>query len=166
MVKPRGGLSHDKAVLACALLAGMPAVALALVLLWQRTHNPELQWTLSFLIVVSWLGFAGLARNQVARPLRTIANLLLALREGDYSFRAHEAHHGNPLGDALAEINELSSVLETQRRGAVEASALLRKVMEEIDVAVFAFDDDRALRLVNRAGERLLAQPGERLLGR
>jgi nitrogen fixation/metabolism regulation signal transduction histidine kinase len=38
--------------------------------------------------------------------------------------------------------------------------------MEEIDVAVFAFDGDRRLRLVNRGGERLLAQPAERLLGR
>lgn len=38
--------------------------------------------------------------------------------------------------------------------------------MAEIDVAVFAFDSDQKLRLVNRAGERLLQQPVERLLGR
>jgi len=38
--------------------------------------------------------------------------------------------------------------------------------MAEIDVAVFTFDDTQRLRLVNRAGERLLAQPSERLLGR
>jgi len=31
--------------------------------------------------------------------------------------------------------------------------------MAEIDVAVFAFDGEQRLRLVNRAGERLLAQP-------
>ena len=37
--------------------------------------------------------------------------------------------------------------------------------MEQIDVAVFAFDADLSLRLVNRAGERLLDQPPERLLG-
>jgi len=39
-------------------------------------------------------------------------------------------------------------------------------VMVEIDVAVFTFDGAQALRLVNRAGERLLAQPAEQLLGR
>jgi nitrogen fixation/metabolism regulation signal transduction histidine kinase len=33
-------------------------------------------------------------------------------------------------------------------------------------VAVFAFDQDEALRLVNKSGERLLAQPPERLLGK
>jgi nitrogen fixation/metabolism regulation signal transduction histidine kinase len=47
----------------------------------------------------------------------------------------------------------------------MEATALLRTVMAKIDVAVFAFDTDERLRLVNRSGERLLAQPAERLLG-
>ena len=39
-------------------------------------------------------------------------------------------------------------------------------MIEEIDVAVFAFDGDQRLRLVNRGGERLLGQPSERLIGR
>jgi nitrogen fixation/metabolism regulation signal transduction histidine kinase len=159
-------LPHDKAVLAFALLAGLPAVVLALGLLWSRTHQPSVQWCLSAVILVCWLSFAAIARNHVVRPLQTMANLLLALREGDYSFRARGAKHDDPLGEILAEINELGTVLQTQRRGAIEATALLRTVMAEIDVAVFAFDQDRVLRLVNRAGERLLAQPGERLLAR
>jgi two-component system, NtrC family, nitrogen regulation sensor histidine kinase NtrY len=37
--------------------------------------------------------------------------------------------------------------------------------MQEIDVVVFTFDGTHRLRLVNRAGERLLARPPERLLG-
>src|SRR4029079_16988002 len=52
------------------------------------------------------------------------------------------------------------------RLGAMEATALLRTVMAEIDVAVFAFDGEQRLRLVNRSGEKLLAQPSARLLGR
>ena len=59
----------------------------------------------------------------------------------------------------------MSSTLRAQRLGALEATTLLRKVMEEIDVAVFAFDGEQKLRLVNRAGERLLGEPAERLLG-
>ena len=165
MPQPRK-MSHDKIVLICALLAGLPAVVLALALLWWKFDEPAAQWTLSLLVVVSWLGFTLAARTQVVRPLQTMANLLLALREGDYSFRARGARHDDPLGEAMAEINTLGSVLQNQRRGAVEATALLRTVMEKIDVAVFAFDQDGVLRLVNRAGEKLLAQPGERLLGR
>jgi len=56
--------------------------------------------------------------------------------------------------------------MREQRLGALEATALLRTVMEEINLAVFAFDDEHRLRLANRAGEKLLAQPVERLLGR
>jgi nitrogen fixation/metabolism regulation signal transduction histidine kinase len=53
-----------------------------------------------------------------------------------------------------------------QRLGAFEATALLRTIMAEIDVAVFTFDPERRLRLVNRAGENLLRQPIDKLLGR
>src|SRR5579864_1178628 len=60
----------------------------------------------------------------------------------------------------------MGGTLLEQRLGALEATTLLRKVMEEIDVAIFAFDSEHRLRLVNRAGERLLAKPAERLTGR
>jgi signal transduction histidine kinase len=70
------------------------------------------------------------------------------------------------LDDVMLEVNQLGTTLRDQRLGALEATALLRKVMVEIDVAIFAFDDRQCLRLVNRAGERLLGHPVERLLGR
>jgi PAS domain S-box-containing protein len=97
--------------------------------------------------------------------LQTIANLLAALREGDYSIRARGASVEDGLGLALLEVNMLSETLRSQRLRALEATALLRRVIEEIDVAVFAFDGRHRLRLVNRGGERLLGQPAERLLG-
>jgi two-component system nitrogen regulation sensor histidine kinase NtrY len=69
------------------------------------------------------------------------------------------------MGEVMIEVNSLSETLREQRLGALEATALLRTVMEEIDVAIFTFDNENKLRLVNRAGERLLARPVERLLG-
>ena len=56
--------------------------------------------------------------------------------------------------------------LADQRIRAIEAAALLRRVVEEIEVPLFTFDPDQILRLVNSAGERLLQQPSVRLLGR
>ena len=88
-----------------------------------------------------------------------MANLLEALRESDFSFRARGARREDPLGETLLEINALADTLRDERLGSMEAGALLRTVMAEIDVAVFAFDDGRRLRLVNRAGERLLGRP-------
>jgi nitrogen fixation/metabolism regulation signal transduction histidine kinase len=38
--------------------------------------------------------------------------------------------------------------------------------MEEIEVAVFAFDNENKLRLVNVAGEKLLGMPSERMIGK
>ena len=95
-----------------------------------------------------------------------MSNLLAALREGDYSIRARGARADDALGEALLEINQLGETLRVQRLGAFEATALLRTIMAEIDVAVFTFDPERRLRLVNRAGENLLRQPIDKLLGR
>jgi len=66
----------------------------------------------------------------------------------------------------LLELNSLGDDLRAQRLGALEATALLRRVMEEIDVAIFAFDAAHALRLVNRSGATVLGRPPEQLLGR
>ena len=79
---------------------------------------------------------------------------------------AGAAAHDDALGEVVAEVNELATILREQRLGALEATALLRTVMTEIDVAIFTFDQDQTLRLVNRAGERLLGRPAEQLLGR
>ncbi len=103
-------------------------------------------------------------RERVASPLRTLANLLEAMREGDYSIRARGVKSDDAMGEVMQQVNAMSATLRAQRLGALEATTLLRKVMEEINVAVFAFDGDHRLRLVNRAGERLLSEPAERLL--
>jgi nitrogen fixation/metabolism regulation signal transduction histidine kinase len=102
----------------------------------------------------------------VIRPLQTASNLLSALREEDFSVRARSPRRDDALGELMQEINRLSETLREQRLCALEASALLRTVMAEIEVAVFTFDDARRLQLVNRAGERLFSRPCEQLLGR
>jgi PAS domain S-box-containing protein len=149
-----------------ALLAGLPAVAVALVLLWTGDFTPKVRWTVALLAVGWWLAVAATIGERVMRPLQTISNLLAALREGDYSIRARGARTDEALGLALFEVNELADVLRGQRLGALEATALLRRVMAEVDVAIFTFDEGRRLRLINRAGERFLGQTAARALGR
>src|SRR2546427_483753 len=92
--------------------------------------------------------------------------MLAALREGDFSLRARGSDPDDALGLLLVELNSLGEDLRAQRLGALEATALLRRVMEEIDVAVFAFDESRALRLVNRGAAALLGRAAEQLLGK
>jgi nitrogen fixation/metabolism regulation signal transduction histidine kinase len=155
---------HERRMELLSLAAALPAVITALVILWTEDHTPKVQWTLTLLIVGFWLGFSAAIRERVASPLRTLANLLEAMREGDYSIRARSAKNEDALGDVMQQVNAMGTTLRAQRLGALEATTLLRKVMEEIDVAVFAFDSAHRLRLVNRAGERLMNRPSERLL--
>jgi nitrogen fixation/metabolism regulation signal transduction histidine kinase len=157
---------HERRVLQLALLAGLPGTIVSLTLLWRDNYSGKVQWTLALVIVCSWLITAFVLRERVVRPLQTLSNMLAALREGDYSIRARGAERDDALGLAYLEANLLGETLRTQRLGALEATALLRTVMADIDVAVFAFDDDQSLRLVNSAGERLLGAVAERLLGR
>jgi nitrogen fixation/metabolism regulation signal transduction histidine kinase len=147
---------YERRILLLALAAGLGGTLAALILLWTGAFSANLRWTLSIVLVVVWLSFAFSAQSRVTFPLRTLSNLLAALREGDFSIRARGANREDVLGEVLWEVNALSDTLRKQRLGAVEATALLRKVMEEIDVAVFAFDGAGCLRLVNRAGERIL----------
>ena len=140
-------------------------MVVALVLLWAGDFTPKTRWTLAVLAVGWWLAVSGTIGERVVRPLQTISNLLAALREGDYSIRARGARTDEALGLAYFEVNALADVLRGQRLGALEATALLRRVIAEVDVAIFTFDQDQRLRLVNRAGERFLGRPAARLLG-
>ncbi|MGZ5006068.1 MAG: sensor histidine kinase, partial [Chthoniobacterales bacterium] len=164
--KLRHRLSFEGHITWLILGAVLPAALVSLSILWFGDYTPKVQWTLTLFIVACALGFIMSVREHVVRPLQTMTNLLAALREGDYSIRARGARVDDALGEVLLEINALGETLRTQRLGAFEATALLRTIMAEIDVSIFTFDLDHRLRLVNRAGENLLGQPIDKLLGR
>jgi two-component system nitrogen regulation sensor histidine kinase NtrY len=165
-LKRGGRLKFERRITFLALAAGFPAVILCAFLLWFDSYSTRLQWTVDLMLVLLWLGIAFNLKARIVRPLQTLSNILAAIREGDYSIRGRRAAIGDALGEVMLEVNDLGQTLRNQRLGALEATALLRTVMGEIDVAVFAFDGNQRLRLVNRAGEKLLAQPTMRLLGR
>jgi nitrogen fixation/metabolism regulation signal transduction histidine kinase len=161
-----GRVKFERRVTLLALAAGFPAVALSALLLWLDDYSGRTQWTIDLFLVILWLAIAFNLKQRIVRPLQTLSNILAAIREGDYSIRGRRATTGDALGEVMLEVNDLGQTLRDQRLGALEANALLRTVMAEIDVAVFAFDGEQRLQLVNRAGEKLLAQPTRRLLDR
>jgi two-component system, NtrC family, nitrogen regulation sensor histidine kinase NtrY len=89
-----------------------------------------------------------------------------ALREDDFSFRARGAENDDALGDLSREINLLAATLQQQKLSAIEATALLQRVVASVDAPLFAFDSDHVLRLTNPAAARLLAQNEVAMLGR
>jgi nitrogen fixation/metabolism regulation signal transduction histidine kinase len=103
--------------------------------------------------------------DHIVRPLQTLANVVGALREEDYSFRARLAVPNDALGELSLEVNALADLLAKHRTGAMEAKALLQRVVEEVDIPIFAFDPAKRLRLVNSAGEKLLHLRAAQLIG-
>lgn len=153
-------------MLLLALLGGAPALALAMWALWRPPFDSLTRWTLLLLLAGMWWGLAFAVRERFMRPMQTLSNLLAAMREGDTSIRARGADTESALGLAMWEVNALTDTVGRQRLDAVEATALLARVMDSIDVAVFAFDPAHKLRLLNREAEELIAMPAERALGR
>ena len=158
-------LTFERRILVYALGSGIPGTALALLLLWFGDYSSKTQWTATVLILLVWWGVASALVGQVVRPLQTLANLLEALREGDFSFRARTSRKNDAINEVMRDANALADTLREQRFGAVETSALLRKVMEVTDVAILAFDGKGELRLSNRAADQLLGRVPGRALG-
>lgn len=158
--------SHERQVVRLALLSPLPGLVVALWLLWSGGYQASIRWTLTALLVVSWLVLATILREKVIRPLQTLSNMLAAIREQDYSLRARQANEDDALGLAMMELNALMDELRSRRLGALEATSLLRRVMAEIDVAVFAFDETDSLQVVNATGEHLLGDTADRLQGK
>lgn len=157
-------LSLEARVRLYCFALSLPAIALCIWLLWHA--SAMMQATVLGCVVLGLLFLSSLLIEQIIRPLQTLANVIAALREEDYSFRARGARRTDALGDLSTEINGLANMLQSQRLGELEATALLRRVIESMDAPVLAFDRERRLRLLNPAAEAALALNAERDAGR
>ncbi|HEY7405071.1 MAG TPA: PAS domain-containing sensor histidine kinase, partial [Candidatus Angelobacter sp.] len=158
-------LSFDTRILLMTLLISLPGAIVAEIFLWTGNHSLELKWTVTLFIALAWAIGSSMLHQQVIRPMQTLSNMVAAIREEDFSFRLRGGGREDSLADLIFEINSLAMRLQQQKISALEATALLKKVMMEIDVAVFTFDQQQRLRIVNRAGEQLMGRIAPRMLG-
>jgi len=161
----RKRLRFDTFIFLLALVIALPATAIAEILLWAGGYSSETKWTVTFFIALGWLIGGSVLQTQVIRPLQTLSNMVASIREDDFSFRVRGASREDSLADLIHELNSLADRMQQQKTSAIEATALLKKVLMEIDVAVFTFDQQQQLRIVNRAGEQLMGRIGPRMLG-
>ena len=160
----RAGPGFERRLWQDQLLLLTPSAALISLWLWAPPSGPA-RWLLLGLAVLLTLAAAVRLRARVVYPLYTLSNLLEALREGDYSLRGSRARRGDPVGDVIWEVNALAQTLRDQRLRVEETTALLAKVIGAIDIAIFSFDEQQRLRLLNPAGERLLGREARAALG-
>lgn len=159
-------LRHETKVALLAALGGVPALVCAMLFVWFWEQPAHVKAAAAVVVAAPWVIFAAASRNHVIRSLQTLSNILAGLREGDFSIRGRGGGANGALSEVMFEVNGLADVLRAQRLGAVEATALLHRVMDVIKVAIFTFDPQDHLRYLNRAGCELLAQPESALLGR
>ncbi|HEY0784388.1 MAG TPA: ATP-binding protein [Acidobacteriaceae bacterium] len=117
-------------------------------------------------LAAAWAMAISLFMEQIVRPLQTLANVISALREEDYSFRARGGRRNDAIGDLAIEVNALASKLQARRSNAMEAMALLERVMSAMQSPVLAFAPDGTLRLMNAAAERAFQLEAEASIGR
>lgn len=147
------------------LLPAIPALAALGLVLASGALEREPAIVLMALIVALTLAAALLPRWRGHRDLHALERLVDALREGDFAARTQGVRAGRYAGLG-GRIDALARHLHDERRGLHESLQLLAKTLAALDGAVFAFEQDGRLRLVNPAGERLLARPAPELLGR
>jgi nitrogen fixation/metabolism regulation signal transduction histidine kinase len=148
------------------LLLGIPALLFFGLLLKSMHVDTMMLFIALGIFCAMWLLAASLLKEQVVRPLQTLANVVAALREDDFSFRARGGRRNDAMGDLALEINALANGLQGQRAGALEAMALLERVMSSMESPVLAFDREGKLKLLNPAAERVFAIRAGQAIGR
>lgn len=134
--------------------------------IWTLSLSTLVRATLIGALMLCLIALTRSVLKTVNTPLRGLASVLEAYRGGDYTVRGSRSLRGDSLGDLVIEINTLGGTLHEQRLRAMEATALLDKLIGAIDVAVLAFDAERQLRVLNPAASRLLGVPEQLGAGR
>ena len=158
-------MRFERQILIRSLLSGLVGFVVSMSFVWTSNYSIQTQIILTVLILLTWIGFALGLNSKVVFPLRTITNILEAIREGDYSLRIRGAHREDAMGELIWEVNALTKSLQEQRFGAMEAMALLRKTLAQIDVAMFGFNQEGKLCLVNDSGQQVLGKSEKDILG-
>src|SRR5438445_6740862 len=156
----------ERRVTRFSILLVAPGILVSGILIWLQTWSLQSKLVLFGAEAIACLLIGATLHDHVVRPLQTLANVVGALRDEDYSFRARMAVPNDALGELSLEVNALADLLAKHRTGAIEADALLQRVVEEVNIPIFTFDQTNRLRLVNSAGERLLDLSSAQLVGK
>ena len=162
----RRRLKYEQRIRIWLTTLALPTVLCAALLAWKYSNSLLITSVTAITLAIVWAIAAGYFFEQLIRPLQTLANVVSALREDDFSFRARGARRGDSLGDLALEINALAGTLQSQRSAARDALTLVERVMTAMQSPVLAFDNAGYLRLLNPAAESAFHLQRRSALGR
>jgi two-component system nitrogen regulation sensor histidine kinase NtrY len=155
--------AFERRVLLGSWLVASPAIVAIGALLLSGVPDAAMAWGIAVAVAVITALIVRWQHRRVVYPLYTLAGLLEALREGDYSMRGVQA---GVLGDAIYDVNALADRLQLERLQFEDSSRLLGKTLAALESAVLVFDHDDRLRLLNPAAQRLLHRDRQGAMGR
>ncbi len=126
-------LLYEHRISLYSFLVALPGLVVTGVLVWLQAWSIQGRLTLIGAELFVWWLLAMALQEQTTRPLQTLANVISSLREEDYSFRARNASADDALGELSLEVNSLADMLSGEKLRSVEATALLQRVVDEID---------------------------------
>ncbi len=154
--RSRRRLSYDKRLRITLWLLSLPAFALTGLLL-QLAHTSAVFSALALVTVFAgWAILQASIADRLLRPLQTLSNVVAALREHDYSFRARGGRRDDALGDLALEVNALAGDLQAERLSSLDSAALVRRVLDVIQAPVLVLDGSGVLRFLNPAASKLI----------
>jgi nitrogen fixation/metabolism regulation signal transduction histidine kinase len=163
--RTRRRLKYEQRIRLWLLALALPTALCAAILAWLQSSSALVAASTAILLLTFWGIAAAYFFEQLIRPLQTLANVVAALREDDFSFRARGARRGDALGDLALEINALAGTLQSQRVSARDALTLVERVLNSMQSPVLAFDATGHLRLLNPAAELAFRLNRQRSLG-
>jgi nitrogen fixation/metabolism regulation signal transduction histidine kinase len=164
--RSRRRLSFERRLSIFLWILGLPGLLLAVALAHAYGFSLEAETLACGALLIAWAIAISYLMEQIVRPLQTLANVIAALREDDYSFRARGGRRNDAVGDLALEVNALAGILQARRGSSIEAMALLERVMSAMQSPVLAFAPDGTLRLLNAAAERAFDLVSKNALGK
>ncbi|WP_096087694.1 sensor histidine kinase [Agaribacterium haliotis] len=141
-----------------------PLIACAALLCLGNYDWLEVTTVLLLVVVPSALA-VGAFWFSVFRPWQAVANILMGFREDDYSLRSAVDNSKDVVNVVLRELNAIADYLSSSRSSAYESQKLLSRILAEVDVAVFLFDNHKHLVMANRYACKLYGLTEARLIG-
>ncbi|TQV88135.1 sensor histidine kinase [Aliikangiella coralliicola] len=140
------------------------SVPLLLLLLWVMIYA---EISIYLILLVAPIGGFVVAytnaqiHQKSAYQFRSLSNLLDAMIQGDYTLRARAGENHGALDELVYSINGLAERLSQQRLEATESQLLVRTIVEHIDVAILALNEQNIPGLINPAAKKLFRLDGE-----
>ena len=146
----------EKRLARLAAIANVIPSLLLLLVLWYFQASLYLVAVVAVLLCFLSLYSITAIRRTAQFHFQSIHNLLDAVVRGDYSFRGAGARNDSAFGELVGTINALASTVQRQRLLSQESQHLVQKVVDQIDVAIIAWDEEDVIQLINPAARNLL----------